>query len=84
MRRLEEITMLFRSFLRSVGPVELHPPVWDVALVLQSLTGAPCEPLRTCDERFLAQKTLFLLALASAKRIGELHALSYLVSHSRG
>ena len=34
--------------------------------------------------RFLAQKTLFLLALASAKRIGELHTLSYRVSHSRG
>ena len=78
-----EITMLFRSFLRSVDPVELRPPAWDVALVLQSLTGAPYETLRTCDERFLAQKTLFLLALASAKRIGELHALSYRVSHSR-
>ena len=45
---------------------------------------APYEPLRTCEERFLAQKTLFLLALASAKRIGELHDLSYRVSHSRG
>ena len=78
-----EITMLLRSFSRSVDPVELRPPAWDVALVLQSLTGAPYEPLRTCDECFLAQKTLFLLALASAKRIGELHALSYRVSHSR-
>ena len=28
-------------------------------------------------------RKLFLLALASAKRIGELHALSYQVSHSR-
>ena len=79
-----EITILLRSFSRSVDPVELRPPAWDVALVLQSLTGAPYETLRTCDERFLAQKTLFLLALASAKRIGELHALSYRVSHSRG
>ena len=78
-----EITMLLRSFSRSVDPVELHPPAWDVALVLQSLTGAPYEPLRTCDERFLAQKTLFILALASAKRIGEFHSLSYRVSHSR-
>ena len=78
-----EITML-RSFSRSVDPVELRPPAWDVALVLQSLTGALYEPLWTCDERFLAQKTLFLLALALAKRIGELHALSYRVSHSRG
>ena len=72
-----EIATLLRSFARSVNPVELHPPAWDVSLVLQSLTGAPCE------ERFLAQKTLFLLALASAKRIGELHALSYRVSHTR-
>ena len=78
-----EITTLLRSFARSVDPVELRPPVWDVSLVLQSLTGAPYEPLRTCEERFLAQKTLFLLALASAKRIGELHALSYRVSHTR-
>ena len=78
-----EITMLLRSFARSVNPVELRPPAWDVSLVLQSLTGAPYEPLRTCEEHFLAQKTLFLLALASAKRIGELHALSYRVSHPR-
>ena len=79
-----EITMLLRSFSSSVNPVELRPPEWDVALVLENLTGAPYEPLRTCDERFLVQKTLFLLALASAKRIGELHALSYRVSHTRG
>ena len=78
-----EITTLLRSFARSVNPVELRPPAWDVSLVLKSLTGAPYEPLRTCEERFLAQKTLFLLALASAKRIGELHALSYRVSHTR-
>ena len=78
-----EITTLLRSFARSVNPVELRPPAWDLSLVLQSLTGAPYEPLRTCEERFLAQKTLFLLALASAKRIGELHALSYRVSHTR-
>ena len=78
-----EITTLLRSFARSVNPVELRPPAWDVSLVLQSLTGAPYEPLRMCEECFLAQKTLFLLALASAKRIGELHALSYRVSHTR-
>ena len=78
-----EITTLLRSSSRSVNPVELRPPAWDVSLVLQSLPGAPYEPLRTCEEHFLAQKTLFLLALASAKRIGELHALSYRVSHIR-
>ena len=55
-----EITTVLRSFSRSINPVELRPPVWNVSLVLQSLTGAPYEPLRTCEERFLAQKTLFL------------------------
>ena len=75
--------MLIRSFSKSVRPEELRSPAWDVTLVLQSLTPAPYEPLRTSDERFLAQKKLFLLALASAKRIGELHTLSHRISHSR-
>ena len=74
------VSMLIRSFLKSVRLEELRPPAWDVTLVLQSLTGAPYEPLRMC---FLVQKMLFLLALASAKRIGELHTLSHRVSHSR-
>ena len=78
-----EVSMLFRSFSKTARPERLRPPNWDISLVLQSLTRAPYEPLRSADERFLAQKTLVLLALASAKRIGELHALSYHVSHSR-
>ena len=78
------ISMLIRSFSKSARPEQLCPPAWDVTLILQSLTHAPYERLRTSDERFLAQKTLFLLALASAKRVGKLHALSYRVSHSRG
>ena len=55
-----------------------------MALVLSSLTTAPYEPLKDAEERLLAHKTLFLLALASAKRVGELHALSHRVSHSAG
>ena len=78
------ISMLIRSFSKSVRPEELCLPAWDVTLILQSLTQALYEPLQTSDERFLAQKMLFLLALASAKRIGEPHALSHRFSHSRG
>ena len=48
------ISMLIRSFSKSVRPEELCPPAWNVALVLQSLTCAPYEPLRTSDELFLA------------------------------
>ena len=78
------ISMLLRSFSKFAKPEELCPPAWDITLVLQSLTRAPYKPLRASDECFLAQKTLFLLALASARRVGELHALSYRVSHSKG
>ena len=78
----KQLSMLFRSFAKTCSPQDLHPPAWDVALVLQSLTNQPYEPIREAEERFLAQKTLFLIALASAKRVGELHALSYRVSHS--
>ena len=73
-----------KSFSKEVRPSELRPPAWDVALVLRSLKGPPYEPLGTVEECFLAQKTLFLLALASAKRIGELQGISYRVSHTRG
>ena len=72
-----EISMLFRSFSKCAIPA------WDVTLVLQSMTRGPYEPLQTLGERFLAQKALFLLSLALAKRVGKLHALSYRVSHSR-
>ena len=75
--------MLFRSLAKTCHPQDLRPPAWDVALVLQSLTNQSYEPMRKTEERFLAQKTLFLVALASAKRVGELHALSYRVSHAR-
>ena len=77
------ISMLIRSFSKSVRPEELHPPAWDITLVLQSLTRAPYEALRTSDDHFLAQKTLFLLALALAKRIGELHTILHRISLSR-
>ena len=55
-----------------------------MALVLNSLTTAPYEPLKDAEEHLLAHKTFFLLALASTKRVGELHALSHRVSHSVG
>ena len=80
----KELSMLFRSLAKSCFPQDLRPLAWDVALVLQSLTNQPYEPIREAEERFLAHKPLFLIALASAKRVGELHALSYRVSHSVG
>ena len=71
----KELLMLFRSFAKTCSPQDLRPPTWDVALVLQSLTNQPFKLIRKAEERILAQKMLFLIALASAKRVGELHGL---------
>ena len=54
-----------------------------MSLVLESLWGPPYEPLKRALDRDLTLKTVFLLALASAKRVGELHALSAKVGHSK-
>ena len=40
----------------------------------------PYEPLRSANLRLLTKKALFLLALSTAKRLGELHALSSAVA----
>ena len=80
----KELGMLLRSFNVSCPPTEVRPPAWDLSLVLASLKRAPYEPLTAASEQFVGLKALFLLALASAKRVGELHGLSYQVFHSRG
>ncbi|XP_053351317.1 uncharacterized protein LOC128520900 [Clarias gariepinus] len=51
-------------------------PSWDLLLVLEALCGPPFEPVESIDMKILSYKTALLLALASAKRVGDLHALS--------
>ena len=45
------------------------------------LVRPPFEPLAEASFRNKTRKALFLLAMATAKRIGELQALSFSVSH---
>lgn len=54
----------------------LRAPSWDLPLVLRSLTRGPYEPLEHSSLKLLTHKTAFLIAMCSAKRVGELHALS--------
>ncbi len=51
-------------------------PSWDLVVVLEAMCEPPFEPLEALDLRMLSYKTALLLALASAKRVGDLHALS--------
>ena len=73
---------LLRSF-RVKAPIRsVTPPSWDLLKVLEFLKCPVFEPLNQVSLRDLTRKTLFLTALASAKRVSELQALSRTVSFS--
>lgn len=71
---------LVRRFMK--GVLRLRPvvrslvPAWDLTVVLNALTKAPFEPLETVDLKFLTLKTTLLVALTTAKRSSDIHALS--------
>ena len=75
---------LLRSFQLSSAERVLRPPAWDLARVLRYLNSPHFEPLSQASLRALSLKTLFLLALATAKRVGELQALSSIVTFVGG
>ncbi|XP_031752827.1 uncharacterized protein LOC101731022 isoform X2 [Xenopus tropicalis] len=49
---------------------------WDLDIVLRALQNVPFEPLEEASLYHLSIKTVFLVAVCSARRIGELQALS--------
>ena len=75
------IRALLRSFRLSSAERVLRPPAWDLSKVLKYLVSPAFEP---APFRALTLRTLFLLALATAKRVGELQALSSIVAFVGG
>ncbi len=70
------VTRFLRGTRRLRPPVRPRMPTWDLAVVLEALSKAPFEPLEEVPWRFLTVKTVFLLAISSLKRVGDLQALS--------
>ena len=73
---------LLRSFKVESPCRAIRPPAWDLLTVLDYLWSSVFEPLSNSSLRDLTRKTLFLVALATAKGVGEIQALSRLVSFS--
>ena len=48
------------------------PPSWDLDVVLRQLMSSECEPLDRLSLWALTKKNMFLVALATAERVGEL------------
>ena len=58
-------------------------PKWDLAGVLSSLYKDPYEPLHKASLLRLTVKTVFLLTMATAKWVSEIHALAIDTDHLR-
>ena len=71
---------LVRSFEISAPRPVHRSPSWDLDKVLEYLSGPPFEPLADASFRNKTRKALFLVAMATAKRVGELQVLSFSVS----
>ena len=73
---------LLLSFQVEAPIREVSLPSWDLPTVLNYLRSSSFKPLSTISLRDLTRKTLFFISLATAKRVGELQALSHRVSFS--
>ena len=71
---------LVRSFTIERPRRPQVPPSWDLDAVLQHLMSSAFEPLESVSQRTLTKKTLFLVSLATARRVGEIQALSKTVA----
>ena len=76
-RESEELTRLMKSFFRDRPRSNRSLLPWDLRVVLDSLSKSPFEPLKKATLKHLTQKTVFLLALATGRRCGDIRALSY-------
>ena len=71
---------LIQSFEVETPTRPIRPPPWDLNMVLKYLNSSTFEPLAWCSLGNLTKKVLFLASLATARRVGELQAVSRYVS----
>ena len=77
------LSELIRSFELQRPVQRSLTPKWDLSWVLTCLQKAPYEPFHKASKLHVTIKTAFLLALATAKRCSEIHALAMDANHLR-
>ena len=77
------LSELIRSFELQRPVQRSLTPKWNLSWVLVCLQKAPYEPLHKVSKLHVTLKTAFLLALATAKRCSEIHALAMDSNHLR-
>lgn len=71
------LSRLLLSFRKETPKPVNRFPKWDLYLVLNFLMSERFEPMVTVDLKYVTWKTVFLVALATASRGSELHAMSF-------
>ena len=72
----QDISDVIRSFIVERPIIKKESIAWNVDIVLKYLCSERFEPLSSASLRDVTRKTMFLVALALAKRVSELQALS--------
>ena len=77
------LELLLRGMYLQRPTTRVLAPPWSMNVVLRALARAPFEPIQNCPLFELSIKTAFLLAAASGRRRGAIHALSLKDGHIR-
>ena len=77
------LSELIKSFQRQRPVDRPLAPKWNLAFVLLHLCKAPFELLDKASMFFVSVKTAFLLTMAMARRVSEVHAFSIDADHFR-
>ena len=78
-----DLLELIKSFAKQRPVDRSLAPKWDLAFVLSHMIKAPFEPLDKASLFHLSVKTVFLVTLAMARRVSEVHAFSIDSDHHR-
>ena len=72
-----ELSAIMAKFHLDCPREKFEVPDWNLCLVLNSLMEYPYEPIRKASLKHLTYKTVFLVGMACAGRIADLHALDF-------
>ena len=69
------ISRLLKGVFNSWPPVKRLVPEWDLRKVLDMLSKSPLEPMNKISLKYLTWKTVFLAAVSTFRRCGDIQAL---------
>ena len=70
-----ELQAMVRSFRIGDQKKMFRPPQWDLNIILKFLSSGVCEPRDDNSFEMLTIKTVFLVGMATAARVSEIHAI---------